>query len=82
MTRSVAKASTICQICGLKDIVRRLPQEIDRKLIQIETPPSPEPHSVTQKISILRITYQREFICTGCGHIWQETFITEKQKTV
>ncbi len=33
-------------------------------------------------IAILRITYEREYFCAGCGQWWAETFIIKKQKSV
>lgn len=68
-----------CPACGADKIIRRLPREIDRRLDYevITLPGEPEKR---RKLAILRITYEREFLCPACGHQWWETMVTETQK--
>lgn len=68
-----------CPACSADKIIRRLPREIDRRLDyeEITLPGEPEKR---RKLAILRITYEREFLCSACGHQWWETMVTETQK--
>jgi len=71
----------VCPNCGEEKITRHLPKEIGRRLDheEITIPAEPEPQK--RRVSILRITYQRDFLCFTCGYQWEETFETEKQES-
>ena len=75
------KKQVVCPACEANHIVRRMPKEIDRRLDheQITIPGDPEPE--TRTIAILRVTYEREFLCTSCGYQWWETHIIERQQS-
>ena len=70
-----------CPNCGEEKITRHLPKEIGRRLDheEILVPAQPKPQK--RRVSILRITYQRDFLCTTCGYQWSQTFETEKQES-
>ena len=71
----------ICPNCDSETIIRHLPKEIGRRLDheEIIIPAEPEPHK--RRVSILRITYQRDFLCSTCGYQWSEMFEMEKQES-
>ncbi len=68
-----------CPACGADKIIRRLPREIDRRLDyeEITLPDEPEKR---RKLAILRVTYERDFICTQCSYQWSEEYILERQQ--
>ena len=76
------QSDPLCEICGGTNVVKHLPQEIDRRLDreEIMVPDESEPKKMT--VAILRITYEGEYFCAGCGHWGAETFVTEKQNRV
>ena len=69
-------------MCNQGGVVQSLPKEIDRELFheEISVPAEPEPHKLI--VAIMRITYQRDYLCTICGHQWSQLFKTEKQQHV
>jgi hypothetical protein len=83
MPKATTKSPGIlCPMCGEGGVTQSLPQEIDRQLFyeDIIVPAEPEPQKL--KVAIMRITYQRDYLCTTCGHQWSKTFKTESQKHV
>ena len=71
----------ICPNCDAETIIRHLPKEIGRRLDheEITIPAEPEPQK--RRVSILRTTYQRDFLCSACGYQWSEMFEMEKQES-
>ncbi len=82
MKRASAKRSLACPLCNATETVQHLPKEIKRDLSHetITVPAEPEPQ--TLKVAILRVTYQRDYLCPVCQHQWSKTFITENQTHV
>ncbi len=82
MTKPVNKSSPSCPFCGEEKVVQHLPREIDRQLFheEITVPAEPEPKQLT--VAILRVTYEREYVCPACGGQWVQSFTTEIQKHV
>lgn len=82
MTEPVKKSFQICPLCGEEKVVQHMPREVDRQIFyeDITVPGEPEPKQLT--VTILRITYEREYICPACGAQWVQTFTAETQKHV
>lgn len=71
-----------CKICAGTNIVKHMPKEIGRKLDHEEISVPDESGQKKLTVAMLRITYQREYFCAGCGHQWTETYIIDKQHHV
>jgi transposase-like protein len=72
----------VCPFCGQGNVVQSLPKEVDRELFHEEIVIPAEPEPEVRRVAILRITYQRDYMCAGCKAQWSKTFTTESQKHV
>ena len=79
---SSRKPAATCEMCEGTNVVKHLPKEINRRLDHEEITVPDESGQKKLTVAILRITYEREFICAGCGHQWTEQVVTEKQQHV
>ena len=74
-----ADTTLICPACNTPGVVRHLPKEVGRQFDkeEISVPDGAVSKKVT--VALLRITYEREFFCAGCGLRWTETYTVDKQ---
>ena len=68
-----------CPACNTPGVVRHIPKEVGRQLDKEVITVSDGTATKKLTVAMLRITYEREFFCAGCGQRWTETFIVDKQ---
>jgi transposase-like protein len=76
------KLTLTCPFCNQTNVVQSLPKEIDRELFHQEITIPAEPEPEVRRVAVLRITYEREYLCASCKAQWSKTFTTESQKHV